>query len=1302
MNTLKITQWGPGLSALKKRAGLFLISVLFFCSNNTSLAQAIGGIINSYAAVTNIAGSNITVGSTTGFSIGDKVMVIQMKGASVNTANNPTFGSITSMGGAGTYEFLRITNIAGLVITVGTAPVNSYNFTSGFTQLVTVAAHCQATVTSVLTCPAWSDVTGVGGVLALESDILTLNSDIDVSNRGFRGGNFAWMPFGCNTGMYTGAYPGVWPNAGSEKGESISQWIVNNNAYKGMQANGGGGANPGNSGGGGGANGGSGGLGGNQVNSCPTPTIDERGIGGANLTQALTTMFLGGGGGAGYKDNTGVCTNGGAGGGIIYIMANQMICNNRTIASNGEDVTIITNDEGAGGGGGGGTIFLECSVFTGNLNVNATGGDGGSNFNSLFPTLCHAPGGGGGGGVLSLALALLPGSITYNSTAGAPGLIYNPASACYLSSSGATSGTGGVFLPNLPHVTVGPLITSGTTTFCINGGGTTPIAATSTLPPGPYTYTWYPGPLVGPIQNVSPTVTTIYTVMTTSGTGGCPQIGTVAVTVPTDCCTQPTTALTPITGPLISGPYANSSFFIDQNVTLSANVSFYNSEILVLPGVNITVPATLVLDLDHVHLYSCGTSLWQGIVVQDGGQVTTSNSLLQSNLIEDAVVAMDVDNITLAHATPPLRINNVIFNKNYIGIKLSNSVPALSTLGMDIRECVFSSKDMPFTSISWPDADVSVTGLRYETPGGSLGLAPPYPLLAYPQMNLKLPYGSQTAYTGIEIDDVGNVGGGFMPSAGVDIGLTYPTAVSEFNLFDGLTRGVHVKNASFTTMNNVFQNCYHGIFHEVTGLFNARLDLTPTTPSTAFGNRFWDCWIAVQTSNVYEAHIEYGIFRSTRTLSTGFGPGVDGVILISNRFNYNIQKCEFNNLAWNLWMGVNSGAYNMGSSSSGGGVYADDIKVLQNYVGAHVNSTNPIPTQYSDQSITLRGIGASNWNNVGKCQIHSNKLNRIFRGIRTEYTDEYPIEIGGNEILLLDDNSVFSTPEQYGIQSEKSLDFLVIDQNLVTGPGNNNGWNPRIKLIKSINNVSNSGGQSPIITCNEVTDGYIGFEFDGSQLSTIWHGNTMFQTMSIGLSLINNGEIGVQGNPGMSCGNRWDDNGYLAPNDWNSNTHTQVDAASSAFPNSFLWCENIPGYTLPTNNISLGGGFPFSFGPPSLGLATPFDYYCFNRPGTYPSTPSQRMAGSTAIKENAGISDHWSVVVFPNPSDGKITVLSSISDELLSIKITDLTGKLVYSDSVKNTANSGIDLSALKASIYFVEVKNRDNKVARTKLVLTK
>ena len=93
--------------------------------------QAISGIVNTYTEVTAIdtAGcrSILTVGNSSPFFIGDKVLVIQMKGAVIDTNNNSNFGSVLNYNGAGNYEFAFIQSIGINTVTLNGNLINYYD-----------------------------------------------------------------------------------------------------------------------------------------------------------------------------------------------------------------------------------------------------------------------------------------------------------------------------------------------------------------------------------------------------------------------------------------------------------------------------------------------------------------------------------------------------------------------------------------------------------------------------------------------------------------------------------------------------------------------------------------------------------------------------------------------------------------------------------------------------------------------------------------------------------------------------------------------------------------------------------------------------------------------------------------------------------------------------------------------------------------------------------------------------------------------------------------------------------------------
>jgi hypothetical protein len=150
-----------------------------------SVAQTdVSGIINEYSQVTAFSPCNnsVTVGNTTPFAAGDRALIIQMKGATINLTNTAAFGDIIDLGDAGNYEFVEIAAVNGNDIQFTNTLLNSYTV-SGLVQLITVPQYTDMTVTGTITCQPWNGT--VGGVLVFEaSGTVTLNGDIDVKGNG--------------------------------------------------------------------------------------------------------------------------------------------------------------------------------------------------------------------------------------------------------------------------------------------------------------------------------------------------------------------------------------------------------------------------------------------------------------------------------------------------------------------------------------------------------------------------------------------------------------------------------------------------------------------------------------------------------------------------------------------------------------------------------------------------------------------------------------------------------------------------------------------------------------------------------------------------------------------------------------------------------------------------------------------------------------------------------------------------------------------------------------------------------------
>lgn len=399
-----------------------ILSILSF-QNSKAQVSTISGIINTYTSATLFPGcalctscNSVQVSNPSGFAIGNKILVIQMKGASINLNNSSTFGMVAAYGNAGFYDFSTIVGIAGNQFTLSPSLSNLYD-PSENVQVIRVPVYNNAIVQGTLTAQTWNGITG--GVIAFDVlNTLTLAGNINASGVGFRGGLSTSNGFSYPIGLLDYYYGGTIQDNAAQKGEGITVTIPGFELGRGAWANGGGGGNSHNGGGGGGSNAGPGGTGGFSYNTTNTPS---GGRGGVTMDYStMSRIFMGGGGGAGHSNNN-VGTNGGAGGGIILIKANQIEGNSNFIIANGANAnnTPGTGNDGAGGGGGGGSIVL----FVPNLNnvkLQAMGGKGG---NMTFTSGGHAPGAGGGGGFVAVQPTSLPFGVTSSVTGGANGIV---------------------------------------------------------------------------------------------------------------------------------------------------------------------------------------------------------------------------------------------------------------------------------------------------------------------------------------------------------------------------------------------------------------------------------------------------------------------------------------------------------------------------------------------------------------------------------------------------------------------------------------------------------------------------------------------------------------------------------------------------------------------------------------------------------------------------------------------------------------------------------------------------------------
>jgi hypothetical protein len=387
---------------------------IYLPESNQAGGNRSAGLPNLYYKVSDISKDMLTadLDERPDLCSGDKVLIIQMQGAMVNTQADPSFGAINIMNNAGNFEINIVAAVVDKKVILNRPLLRSYD-KNGSVQLIRIATFNSYTVANPLSCTPWNG--SIGGVLAMTvQDTLFLKAPINVNGKGFRGGKAV------NSENTPQGHTDIWAGSPDSslyglKGEGIAiAYEQRQKAGKGALATAGGGGNNHNGGGGGGANAGCGGGGGWGWDKMPGDNTVATGKGG-NAAQYKENILLAGGGGAGHANDLSL-SSGGAGGGIIIISARHIISENQNISALG-DMAIDAPFDGAGGGGGGGSILLSFGKLTGNLLLEAAGGNGGN-----VKVHTDGPGGGGGGGYIGLNQTIIPQGLTTNVSAGYSGV----------------------------------------------------------------------------------------------------------------------------------------------------------------------------------------------------------------------------------------------------------------------------------------------------------------------------------------------------------------------------------------------------------------------------------------------------------------------------------------------------------------------------------------------------------------------------------------------------------------------------------------------------------------------------------------------------------------------------------------------------------------------------------------------------------------------------------------------------------------------------------------------------------------
>jgi uncharacterized repeat protein (TIGR01451 family) len=414
-------------------------------------------ILNQYSSVITISGNTITVsdinnlsssvvssnGSLGALAPGDLLMIYQAQGATIDTTNTASYGSVSSYNSAGRYELVTVGSIGGNTITLATTCGNLKNtYSSTLAQVIRVPQFSSLTINggASVTAPAWNGSTG--GIVAIHvQGTTTVNGQIDLNGKGFRGGalvnnsgnNSGSTTYRSSASYTTGGFgTGGFTEdtvVGGEKGEGIAGSQTNYDALngrygRGAPGNGGGGGTGHNSGGGGGANGNNGTTWNGQGNPDTSVAAWVTAWNRDPSLNFATTSAGGGRGGYSYSSNNRDATTvspgntnwggdnrrevGGLGGRPLDYSGGAQA---RLFLGGGGGSGDANNSAGTAGGNGGGMVYLIANSVTGSGSIQANGTNGGNTTGGHN----DAPGGGGGGGTIVVQAS---GGLTINANGG--------------------------------------------------------------------------------------------------------------------------------------------------------------------------------------------------------------------------------------------------------------------------------------------------------------------------------------------------------------------------------------------------------------------------------------------------------------------------------------------------------------------------------------------------------------------------------------------------------------------------------------------------------------------------------------------------------------------------------------------------------------------------------------------------------------------------------------------------------------------------------------------------------------------
>src|SRR5262249_19504585 len=127
-------------------------------------------------------------GSANSFRLNERVLLIQMAGAVIDTSESDKFGSVTNDNGAGRYVWATVLGTSGQEVKLSDEDLRGFDAKNGKVQLVRAYSNAgDVIVNGRIEAQAWDGASG--GVIAIEAaGSIDIAADVDASGKGFLGG----------------------------------------------------------------------------------------------------------------------------------------------------------------------------------------------------------------------------------------------------------------------------------------------------------------------------------------------------------------------------------------------------------------------------------------------------------------------------------------------------------------------------------------------------------------------------------------------------------------------------------------------------------------------------------------------------------------------------------------------------------------------------------------------------------------------------------------------------------------------------------------------------------------------------------------------------------------------------------------------------------------------------------------------------------------------------------------------------------------------------------------------------------